>query len=163
MDEKVTFCSLDAEKEYFPMVASLSPSAFYSYAPEAVRPKDSQSDHRYSYGTYSCSSNASPIHETRLDLVQYDVSRGTYGAISHPEDEMDVDSPQTVPYPQGPRNRIVPIQPITHASSIDITARFDIHDDQFSHESNQAHQRETGQKETQLRVRHFPREVLCTC
>jgi hypothetical protein len=152
------FCKLDAKKAYFPMVASLSPKAFYSLPPDAVRPKESQSDSSCSY-----SRPTSPLREACPEPVEGDISGDTHDASSNSEDEMDVDTPQTAPSPQGPKNRTVPIQPLAGAPSIGTTARFDMHGNQFSHVPNQASQRENGQEVAQLKVRYSPKRVLYMC
>lgn len=157
MKGEALFFKLHAGEAYFPMVASLSPKAFYSLPPDAVRPKEGEIDSRYSY-----SRHASPTFEAP-EPVESDISGDTHRASSTSEDEMDVDTPQTSPSPQGPKDRTVPTRPLTGDPSFSTTAAFDMHGNQSSYVPNQASQRENGEEVAKLKVRNSPKEPLYMC
>jgi hypothetical protein len=157
MKGEALFFKLHAGEAYFPMVASLSPKAFYSLPPDAVQPKEGEIDSRYSY-----SRRASPTFEAP-EPVESDISGDTHRASSTSEDEMDVDTPQTSPSPQRPKDRTVPTQPLTSDPSFSTTAAFDMHGNQSSYVPNQASQRENGEEVAKLKVRNSPKEALYMC
>ena len=157
MKGEALFFKLHAGETYFPMVASLSPKAFYSLPPDAVRPKEGEINSRYSYNTH-----ASPTFEAP-EPDESDISGDTHSAPSTSEDEMDVDTPQTSPSPQGPKDRTVPTQPFTNDPSFSTTAAFDMHGNQSSYTPNQASQRENREEVAKLKVRNSSKGALYMC
>jgi hypothetical protein len=144
MNGEACFYNLNGEKAYFPMVASLSPKAFYSLPPKALRPKQSdEGNSRNSNVRFTTSS-----HHARPE--EYDSGVDTHGVSSEAEDNIEVDTPQAPSSPQGPKNRTVSIQPPAGAPSIRTPTRFGMHGSQFSHMPNQASQRENGQAVARL-------------
>jgi len=155
MKGEARFYNLDVEEAYFPMVVSLSPKAFYSLPPDAVRPKQIESDSGYSYSRFT-----SPSREVRPDPGKCDSSVDTHSASSDTEDDRDVETPQTPPSPQGPGGKTIPIRPLASAPSIGTPTRFSMHSNKVSHMPHQASQRENGQEVARLQVRYSPKEAL---
>jgi hypothetical protein len=150
MNREACFYNLDGENAYFPMVASLSPKAFYSLPPKALRPKQSGDGNPKNSNVRFTSSS----HQARPE--EYDSGVDTHGVSSEAEDSIEVDTPQAPSSPQGPKNRTVSIQPPADAPYMGTPTRFGIHGSQFSHMPNQASQRQNGQDAAQLRVRYSP-------
>jgi hypothetical protein len=154
MKGEACFYKLDAAT-YFPMVASLSPQAFYSLPPKPLRPKQSDGGvPRNSRAKFAFRSHQAPPEE-------HDSAVETHGGSSEAEENIEVDTPQAPSSPQGPKNSIVPIQAPAGVPSIGTAARFGMPCSQFSHMPNQASQRENGQEVARLQVRYSPRKRIC--